>query len=406
MDVVIVGGGPAGSICAAALARAGVSVLVLEKEKFPRFHLGESLLPHSMPVFEDVGLLPKLEATFIHKFGARFHDDVTGRKERFGFDGAWRGELDHAYQVPRDLFDQTLLEHARSCGAEVREEVTVTRILREGGRAVGVEAGGERIPARFVVDATGRDALNAHEKRATSKIAGLDQTAVYGHFEGVPRPEGKLAGDIDIVLFRESRDARPNWFWFIPFKDGRTSVGAVVSRDWIKARKGDPGALFQRAVAESKTATELLAPAKMLWPKFEAAADFSYRVHEVIGPGWMSIGDAGGFIDPLFSTGAHIAMVGGRKAADAIAIALDDPSREEEALASWEKTVRAGAETFINAVSAFYRGPLVELLFAENKHDVLRRSVTALLAGDVFTDAVWLRDAKKRIDAMLAGAAT
>jgi flavin-dependent dehydrogenase len=401
-DVVIVGGGPAGSICAAALARAGRSVVVFEKESFPRFHLGESLLPHSMPVLEDVGILPHLEATFIHKHGARFHDDVTGRKDRFGFDGAWRGELDHAFQVPRDAFDQTLLEHARSCGADVRERTTVTCIVREGERAVGVEVDGARIAARFVVDATGRDALTAHEKRMTTKIPGLEQTAIFAHFDGVPRPPGKLAGDIDIVLFRESVDARPNWFWFIPFKDGRTSVGAVVSREWVKTRKGDPGALFAKAVAESKTATDLLAPAKLLWPKIEAAADFSYRVERMHAPGSLFLGDAGGFIDPLFSTGAHIAMVGGRRAADAIVAALSDPAREPEIFGAWESTIRAGAETFILAVSAFYKGPLVDLLFAENKHEVLRRSVTSLLAGDVFTDAVWLRDAKKRIEAMVA----
>lgn len=404
-DVVIVGGGPAGSICAAALVRAGLSVVLFEKTKFPRFHLGESLLPHSLPVLADVGILPKLEETFIHKHGARFHDDVTGRKDRFGFDNAWRPELDHAFQVPRDEFDQVLLEHARAHGADVRERTTVSRIVREGERAIGVEVDGKLTSARFVVDATGRDALTAHEKRMTAKIEGLDQTAIFAHFTGVPRAEGKLAGDIDIVLFRERPDARPNWFWFIPFKDGRTSVGAVVSRDWIKAHAQvarDPAALFTAAVAESTTATELLAPAKNAWSAIEAAADFSYRVRDMYGPGWLSIGDAGGFIDPLFSTGAHLAMVGGRRAADAIVASLKEPRREAEIIGAWETSLRAGAETFISAVSAFYAGPLVDLLFFENKHEVLRRSVTSLLAGDVFGDAVWLRDAKKRIAEMLA----
>jgi flavin-dependent dehydrogenase len=270
------------------------------------------------------------------------------------------------------------------------------------------------VDARFVVDASGRDALTAHEARSTDKIQGLDQTALFGHFEGVPRASGKLEGDIDIVLFRESADARPNWFWFIPFKDGRTSVGAVVSRAWIKDRRArlgssagggarsanepdDTTALFRRAVSESVTATEMLAPATMLWPRAEATADFSYRVRDLSGEGLLSVGDAAGFIDPLFSTGAHLAVVGAKKAAGAIAAAL---SGDAAPLATWERELRAASETFILAVEAFYRGPLVDVLFADSKHSVMRRSITSLLAGDVFHDAVWLRDARRRLTEM------
>jgi flavin-dependent dehydrogenase len=401
-DVVIVGGGPAGSVCAARLAQRGISVLAFEKQRFPRFHLGESLLPQTLPVLEEIGALPKVDAAFLRKYGARFHDDIGGRKERFTFGGAWKGEPDHAYQVPRDAFDQLLLEHARSLGADVREEWTVSRIVTHGDCATGVEASskdGETtfFPARFVVDASGRDALRAHSMATTEKIEGLDQTALFAHYENVPRGSGMTEGDIDIVLFADvAGSTRPNWFWFIPFKDGRTSVGAVVSRAFVRDARTDPTAMLEMAIASSTTATELLDGARMLWPSARAAADFSYRVRAQSGPGWIAIGDASGFIDPLFSTGAHIAIVGAKSAADLIADALAGASWDE-GRARWEERMRAGVETFVVAVQGFYRGPLVDLLFVQDKHTALRRSVTSLLAGDVFHDSVWLRDARIRL---------
>jgi flavin-dependent dehydrogenase len=422
-DVVVVGGGPGGSVCASRLRQGGATVLVLEKERFPRFHLGESLLPQSLPVLEAIGVLDKVEATFIQKYGARFHDDALGRKDRFSFDGAWKNDRDHSFEVPRDLFDHTLLDHAAGLGADVRQEWTVIGAVREGERVVGVLANAPdgrevRFDARYVVDASGRDALFARTARSTEKIPELDQTAIFTHYEGVPRQEGKLAGDIDIVIFRESPNARPNWFWLIPFKDGRTSVGAVVSRAWIKAHRAkldqamideagdDVTALFQMAVDESPSATELLGAAKMVWPRAKAAADFSYRVTELAGEGWIAIGDAGGFIDPLFSTGTHVAMCGAKTAAETLLGLLAPGGNVDEAekLRAWESHLKGGAETFILAVQAFYAGPLMEQIFSPHKHSALRRSITSLLAGDVFTDSVWARDTRLRLKEMVAGA--
>jgi flavin-dependent dehydrogenase len=411
VDVVIVGAGPSGSICAAQLARLGRSVVVLDKETFPRFRLGESLLPQSLPLLEEMGALEAVKERFIFKYGARFHNDIDGRKDRFVFENAWKPSIEHAFQVVREEFDAILAAQAKARGADVRFGWQVDKVLKdEAGRAVGVEAirpDGQRskIDARFVVDASGRDLFTSRGP-ATTKIDGLDQTALFSHYEGVTRETGKLEGDIDIVLFASGDPRHPNWFWIIPFKDGRTSVGAVVSRAWMRDQRAKVGAdttaLFDAAIAASPTATSLLSGAKRLWPKAEAAADFSYRVRGIRGPGWLCIGDAAGFVDPLFSSGVHLALTGGRTAADAIEATLKNPADEAQVTEAWEKRLRAGVETFILAVRAFYSGPLVDYLFVADKHTVLRRSITTLLAGDVFGDGVWLRDTRMRLEELLA----
>lgn len=394
MRVVVVGGGPGGSVTAARLRQLGHEVVLFERETFPRFHIGESLLPKSLPVLETIGVLDAVRDRFITKYGARFHDDMTGKKDRFSFDGAWKPEPVHAFQVQRDEFDELLLSHARSLGVDVRMPAHVEHLLLEGGRAIGVVADGARVDADFVVDATGRDRLVARADGA-AKIPGLAQTAFFNHYEGVRRGDGKLAGDIDIVLFDSGEPTHPNWFWLIPFKSGVTSVGAVVSPDWIRAQGGvKPSQMLERAIASSPTAQELLAEARPLWSDVQVLADYSYRVGTIRGPGWLAVGDASGFIDPLFSTGVHLAICGGLLAAEAI------HEGTSAALDAWEQKVRAAAETYVVTVQAFYRGPLVAHLFAEDKHAALRRSITSLLAGDVYGDAIWLRDVRLRLAAL------
>jgi flavin-dependent dehydrogenase len=373
-------------------------VLVLEKERFPRFHLGESLLPCSMGVFDDIGVRGDLERLYIQKHGARFHDDVGAERKtvRFCFANAMRPEHTYAFQVPRDDFDHVLLEHARKCGADVREEWEVSTVRFDGTRASGVvardPAGTEHeIHAAFVVDATGRDALLARSRRTTVKIPHLDKTALFSHFRSVVRGQGIEEGDIDIIVFP------PGWFWVIPFKDGRTSVGAVVRSDWIRARRHlEPDAMLDAAIAESPTATRLLAHAEKLWPG-RALADYSYRVHEVTGHGWIAIGDAGGFIDPLFSTGAHLGLVGGMLGADAIDAALRDGDVSAERFERWKTHVHRGTDLFQNAVVAFYTGGLVKYLFAADTRTYLRRAITSMLTGDVFEEAPWQNDLRTRI---------
>lgn len=411
-DAVVVGGGPGGSICAARLAALGRQVVVLERGHHPRFHLGESLLPGSMHVLSAIGVFDEVRETFIVKRGARFVKGESGRDPqgvRYGFEEAFNATYDHAFQVPRDQFDQLLFGRAGACGAELREGCEVKRVVFDGARAVGVEAMTEdgeavSIAARVVVDASGRDALIARgpARGAIARIAHLNRTAIFTQVRGAWRDTGARAGDIQIVVFGEG--AERGWFWFIPFLDGRTSVGAVVSSAWIRARqaasqgKAGPPELFRTVVSENPTAAWMLEGTEPLFPP-GATADFSFRVPELRGDGWLAVGDAGGFIDPLFSTGAHLAMHGGLLAADAIHAGLGEGDLKAAHTSAWEQEMRAGSDLFLGAVQGFYAGELVSYLFAQPQHPFLRRAITSMLSGYVFSDAVWARDMRTRFPA-------
>jgi flavin-dependent dehydrogenase len=381
-------------------------VLVLERGHHPRFHLGESLLPGSVPVLEAIGVLDEVRDRFMLKRGARFVQGAGGpdaRTVRYAFAEAFHLKCDHAFQVPRDEFDQLLFRRAAACGAELREGVEATKVVFEGDRAVGVEARSEdgardAFTARVVIDASGREALMARADRAVERVTHLDRTALFTQVRGAWRDDGEREGDIQIGVFGEG--AERGWFWLIPFRDGRTSVGAVVSSAWIRARHGlgGPEALFQAAVDEAPAVGVMLQGAERLVPP-AATADFSFRVRSLHGPGWVVAGDAGGFIDPLFSTGAHLAMHGGLLAADAIDTALAGGDVNAEHLEFWERDLRAGADLFLGAVQHFYGGDLVNYLFAEPQHPFLRRAITSMLSGYVFDDALWARDMRTRFPA-------
>jgi flavin-dependent dehydrogenase len=409
-DAAIVGGGPAGSVCAARLATLGRKVVVLERAHHPRFHLGESLLPASLGVLDAIGVLDEVRDRFLAKHGARFVEGPGGesaRSVRYAFREAFHMRWAHAFQVPRDEFDALLMRRAGACGAELREGCEVTRVVFEdgrGGRAIGVEARAEdgatdAIAARMVIDASGRDAILARASRSLERIAHLDRTALFTHYRGAWRDTGEREGDIQIVVFGEGEQR--GWFWVIPFRDGRTSVGAVVSSAWIRARQalGGAEALFGAALEEAPAVGAMLVGAERLFAP-GATADFSFGVGARRGEGWLAIGDAGGFIDPLFSTGAHLAMYGALHAADAIDAALAASDASSARFERWEQEIQAGADLFVGAVQAFYSGDLVTYLFATPQHPFLRRAITSMLSGDVFTgDARWIREMRTRFPA-------
>ncbi|WP_437575745.1 NAD(P)/FAD-dependent oxidoreductase [Sorangium sp. So ce887] len=393
-DAIILGGGPGGSTLAASLARLGRRALVLERERFPRFHIGESLLPRSREIFERLGLDEKLDALFLRKYGARFLCSSTGRMRTYSFADAFEPKFEFAYQVQRDAFDQLLLRHAAELGAEVRESWEAVEVLFDGSRAVGVRArprarSGDaaladssdavELRAPVIVDATGRDTLLASRMRRKAQVAELDKTALFAHYEGVVREEGIHQGNIQVVIFEHG------WFWFIPFRGEVTSVGAVVSSSWLRSRrKGESlDELFDRAVAESVWAREFLANARRTRP-VGALADFSYRIDQLAGDGWLFVGDAGGFLDPLFSTGAHLAIKGADLAATAIHRALEAGDTSRAAFAGYEAEVRYAVDLFLGVVQGFYKGHFRETLFEENQRPTMRKLITSMLAGDVF----------------------
>lgn len=379
-------------------------MLLLERERHPRFHLGESMLPNSLGVLEAIGLLDAVHERFLIKRGARFVDGRDlGRTSRYSFADAFSARWTYAFQVPRDVFDELLFRHAQACGAEAREGWTVTRVVLEGGRAVGVEARDPQgkphaIDASFVVDATGRDAMTARAARDARVIPGLDRTALYTQVRGGFRDEGERVGDIQIVVFGQDSATGPAWFWSIPFADGRTSVGAVVSNAWVRAHgpAGGPEVLFEAALAEAPAVAQMIAGCPRLLPP-AATADFSFRTGTVRGQGWIAVGDATGFINPLFSTGMHLGLCSALRGADVVHEALCAGDLSPSRFDAWEREVRAGAGVFLEAVQAFYSGSLVPYLFADDPHPFFRRAISSLLAGDVFDpDARWLTELRSR----------
>jgi flavin-dependent dehydrogenase len=407
LEAVIIGGGPAGAICAARLAQLGRRAVVLERERHPRFHLGESLLPNSLGVLEAVGALEEVRSRFLVKRGARFvHGSDETMTARYAFAEAFHVKWDHAFQVPRDAFDELLFRRAGACGAELREGWEALGVLRdgEGERVTGVRArapdGSEHsFAGRFVVDASGRDAHIARATTGVQRITHLDRTAIYTQVRGAWRDVGDREGDIQIVLFGEGEER--GWFWLIPFSDGRTSVGAVVSSAWIRTRRSldGPPALLDAAIAQAPAAARMLSRAERLFPP-RATADFSFRVQSLRGPGWLALGDAAGFIDPLFSTGAHLAMHGGLRAAEAIDRALAEGDLSPARFEAWEREQRAGADLFLGVVQAFYAGDLLSYIFADPQHPFLRRAITSLLSGDVFDESArWAREVRARFPA-------
>ena len=391
-EVIIIGGGPGGSTLASCLALKGRRSIVFERDRFPRFHIGESLLPRSLEVFRKLGLMPKLEERYIRKYGARFLCSDTRRINQYSFDDAFDSKgFEHAYQVPRDDFDHVLLKHAIELGADVREEWEVTEVIFEGTRAVGVRARPvkdkkpagpvEEFRAPLVVDATGRDTFLASKMRQKAPLARLDKTALFSQYIGAFRQEGKDEGNIQLPVFEHG------WFWIIPFKGEVTSAGVVLSAEFMKTRtKGESlDELKDRAIAQSCWATEMLSGAKRIIP-VRAIADFSYRIDQLTGDGWLFVGDAGGFIDPLFSTGAHLAVKGADLAADAIDRALTTGDTSRAAFTDYEARVRYAVDLFLGVVQAFYAGEFRETLFEPNQRLTMRRLITTILSGDVFHD--------------------
>jgi flavin-dependent dehydrogenase len=383
-DAVVIGGGPAGSTVATALARARRSVAVFEKERFPRFHVGESMLPFSLPIFEKLGVAEKIRAAgFQKKYGAFFWNEMTGGTRPVAFEDAWDDRHPMAYQVKRADFDHLLLRHSEESGARVYQETAVREVLFEGGRATGILTRGrdgaeEEVRARVVVDASGQTAFLSGKLGTRSFDKKLKRAAVFAHYEGVPRPAGRQAGDILLPIDDGV------WYWIIPFSDGTASVGAVFDPSTFRGPEGESlEARFERLIASSARMPELLSGGRRTSKVF-GISDYSASSARLAGDGYVLVGDAATFLDPVFSTGVFLAMATGIRAAGAIDRALARHGRADARdFKTYEREANRLVARFRRFVYAFYDPVFFEAFCSKEPFGAMRAAVTSLLAGGV-----------------------
>jgi flavin-dependent dehydrogenase len=381
-DVLVVGGGPAGSTAAALLAEKGYRVILLEKDRHPRFHIGESLLPLNLPLLQRLGVLEEVERVGMLKYGAEFVSPYHGKAITFEFANAWDKELPYAFQVRRSEFDHILIRNAAARGATVVEgcKVTDVEFPAEGGAVVTAKKddGNMRtVRARFLVDASGRDTLLASRFGIKHRNRKHNSAAMFGHFTGAHRLSGKAEGNITVFWFDHG------WFWFIPLADGTTSVGAVCWPYYLKLRKTDQTTFFKDTIALCPALAERLKDAELTGP-VTGTGNFSYQAERMAGPGYIMLGDAFAFIDPVFSTGVYLAMNSAFKGAEAVDLCLREPARQVVVLKRFEKEIQQGIGTFSWYIYRVTTPALRNLFMGPRNVFRVEEALLSLLAGDVF----------------------
>ncbi len=396
-DAVVIGGGPAGTTFAHLLRRAGYAVLLVERARHPRFCVGESLLPATMPLWQRLGVAERFEkAGFVRKYGAYFCFADGEQPEYSHFPNASRWIADHSYEVRRADFDQILWDAALETGIHARDETLVEEVVFERTRATGVRLrlpDGSRVPvrARLVADCSGRATLIGAQLALRDRDPHLHRVALYCHYGDAIRSTGEDAGTIAVVA------APFGWMWLIPFADGGASVGAVLDRDWYGQRRragSDHDAIWNEVLSLVPAVARRLRGAPQTRP-VEATADFQYRLRELAGDGWVAIGDAGAFLDPVFSSGVHLAMTGAERASAAAARALA-AGRQPVArdFARYARESRAQLGVYARFIYAWY-DPAFREVFVRPPHGRpgvawLRREIVSVLAGAVTpTWRVW-----------------
>ena len=382
-DVAVIGGGPGGSTAAALLARRGYKVIALEKEHHPRFHIGESLLPMNLPLFERLGVHDKVRVLGVHKRGADFEADNERGYNTFDFGRALGNSPPHAYQVWRQDFDAMLFAHARAAGADAREGHEVVGIEQRGPREARVEVRtddgrGYTIKARYLVDASGRDTFLAGRRRLRRKNPDHQSAAIFGHFRGAQVRPGEDAGNISMYRFPHG------WMWMIPLPEGVMSVGAVCWPEYLKQRRGRTVEFLMDTLKQNAALWRRLQGASLIGEEVHITGNYSYDSATMGGPGWIMVGDAFAFLDPVFSTGVYLAMSGAEQAAELVDAALKDPAREPKLLRALERRQRKAMKRFSFFIYRF-NGPVIRELFRNPRNIFqLEQGVISMLAGDLF----------------------
>ncbi|MDP6112076.1 MAG: NAD(P)/FAD-dependent oxidoreductase [Planctomycetota bacterium] len=389
-EVAIIGGGPAGAALATFLSRHGHDCVILEKSSFPRYHIGESLIPHTHGTFKRLGLLPQMQGSdYPEKYSVRFVSPTGKENDPFYFSETITGDGARTWQVERSTFDRMLLDHAHSSGAQVMERVRVHGVLFDGKRAVGVRAGQNgssfELGAKVVVDASGRATIIGRQLGLRGEVPGLDKSSLWGYYRGGRRLPGKDAGETTIFLLGES-----GWFWFIPLPDDIISVGIVSPPEYLNLEQGRYEEILHREIGKCAPLWERLEKAT-LEGKSRGLKRLSYLNRQTCGEGWVMLGDARAFLDPIYSSGLFLALASAELAADSIheAIKLDDLS--PSALGSFEPALAGGIEVIRRLIHAFYDPTFSFRKFVERfpKH---RSALIDCLVGDVLKDMGSFKD--------------
>ncbi len=385
-DVIIIGGGPAGSTAATTLAQAGRRVLVLEKAKFPRFHIGESLLPYNRKIFEELGVWEKVStAGFTKKRAAQFIMGNASRGNRLDFSKGAFTEFPEAMQVERAKFDDILLHHSRDNGAEVREQSQVLEHRVEKDRVVlkyrSADGTDHEVAATYLIDASGLGNFTGSREY----YAGHKKIAIFTHFEGVDMPTGEHEGDILIVRREKS------WMWLIPLAGNKTSVGLVIDAADFKALGMTPRKAFDEALLSTLAVAKRFNQALMLGEP-HVMVDFSYKNERLVSPRVLRAGDASGFIDPMFSSGVLLAMTSGQHGARAIHQALKTGKPLTNGMKRYERDNRRRVAIYWEFIENFYQLHFTQLFFQPYNRWGLVCAVNAVLAGRTdLSFAVWWR---------------
>lgn len=388
-DVFVIGGGPGGSTVAALLAERGYRVVIAEKGRHPRFHIGESLLPTNLPLFEKLGVGEAIKSIGMEKWGAEFvspwHKDTA---QTFQFADAWNKSMPYTYQVRRSEFDEILFRNAASKGAVTLEECRVRDVTlgsdEEGALVTVEEAHGQReFQARFVVDASGRDTFFGNRLGTKRRNKRHNTSALYAHFRGVWRHTGQAEGNISIYWFDHG------WFWVIPLTGGITSVGAVVWPYYMKTRTKPVEEFFRDTIAQCPALAKRLAEAERV-SDVQATGNFSYSCRRSSGPGYLLLGDAFSFVDPVFSSGVMLAMHNGFKAADTIATCLSTPKKAGQARRRYDRDIRRGPREFSWFIYRANHPSLRDLFMNPQNVFRVKEALLSVLAGDIFgTTPIW-----------------
>jgi len=383
----VIGGGPAGATVSTLIAQRGFKVELFEREHFPRFHIGESLIPETYWVLKRLNMLEKMKASpFVKKHSVQFVGSSGRLSEPFYFMEHKPHECSQTWQVLRSEFDKMMLDNAREHGVQAHEGVRVLEVLFSGERAVGLrirhEDGTQRdVRAKVVIDASGQSAMISNRFKLRVADPELKKGALWTYFEGAYRDQGRDEGATMVL----QTAGKKGWFWYIPLHNNIVSVGVVAAFDDLFKDRGDHETIYQEELDRCPAVKERVAIGKRV-TGFYATKDYSYKSRQAAGDGWVLVGDAFGFLDPLYSSGVLLALKSGQLAADAVADALEKGDTSAAQLGAWSSEFSKGMERMRRLVCEYYNGFSFGRFVKQYPH--LKGELTDLLIGDLFDDKV------------------